>query len=591
MGRLESLIRSDFYQLIHAGRVSGRVVRRPSTLHGGADWEKRLTTVFEIADKLTEDYADLEPILATTSGVAGRDDRWDDFSPAGEAAKADLRASASRELTPHLDDPDPVQANAAKIMLGYLKTMNALFDAGFWKNDLNHIYSPFQQARDTFDVAPQDGPEAWSAITRRLETFGEMLDSYRSSLQVGLDEGTTAARRQVESVIDQVRSVAGSESRFLDLVALAADNGGDEAQVAAAAEIARAAAAGFADWLEHSYLPAADPNDGVGRDRYQSGAQYFLGMDLDTEDTYEWGWDELHRLRQSMTDTAREIDSGKSVEEVIEFLDTDPSRSSEDHADFARFVKEIQDRAVSQLDGVAFDVPPAIREVSVNIAPPGGSLGAWYHAPSEDFSRNGSIWYAPGSRTRIPYWQEVSTAYHEGFPGHHLQVGIAVLEREKLSRFHRQFVWYSGAGEGWALYAERLMDELGFFENPEYRLGLLASQLFRSTRVVVDIGTHLGKEIPSDAPLHAGETWSYEIAVDYVEKVGLNPRDVAESEVKRYLGWPAQAISYKVGEREILDMRSVAEKKAGGDLDRKDFHRRLLEAGAIRLDHLREAMA
>jgi uncharacterized protein (DUF885 family) len=550
-----------------------------------------LTTVFEIADKLTEDYADLGPTMATTNGVAGRDDRWDDFSPVGEAAKADLRARASEELTPHLDDPDPVQANAAKILLGYLTTMNSRFEAGLWKNDLNHIYSPFQRARDTFDVAPQEGAAAWSAITRRLETFGEMLDSYRSSLQVGLDEGTTAARRQVESVIEQVRAVAGRDSRFLDLVALAKDNGGDPAQVATAVEIAQADAAEFADWLEQTYLPGADTEDGVGRDRYQSGAQYFLGMELDTEDTYQWGWEEVHRLREAMTDTAREIDPDKSVEEVIEFLDTDSSRSSEDHDDFARFVKEIQDRAVSQLDGVAFDVPPEIREVSVNIAPPGGSLGAWYHAPSEDFSRTGSIWYAPGSRTRIPYWQEVSTAYHEGFPGHHLQVGIAVLEREKLSRFHRQFIWYSGSGEGWALYAERLMDELGFFENPEYRLGLLASQLFRSTRVVVDIGTHLGKAIPPDAPLHAGETWSYEIAVDYIERVALNPRDVAESEVKRYLGWPAQAISYKVGEREILDMRSVAERKADGDLDRKDFHRRLLEAGAIRLDHLREAMA
>jgi uncharacterized protein (DUF885 family) len=172
-----------------------------------------------------------------------------------------------------------------------------------------------------------------------------------------------------------------------------------------------------------------------------------------------------------------------------------------------------------------------------------------------------------------------------------MQVGFAVLQRERLSRFHRQFIWYSGAGEGWALYAERLMDELGYFEYPEYRLGLIASQLFRSTRVVVDIGTQLEKTIPQDAPLHGGETWNYELAVDYMEKIGLQARDVAESEVKRYLGWPAQAISYKVGEREILDIRDRAAQSAEGGLDRKQFHRRLLEAGAIRLDHLREAMA
>jgi uncharacterized protein (DUF885 family) len=133
------------------------------------------------------------------------------------------------------------------------------------------------------------------------------------------------------------------------------------------------------------------------------------------------------------------------------------------------------------------------------------------------------------------------------------------------------------------------MDELGFFEKPEYRFGLLASQLFRSTRVVVDIGCQLGLRIPHDAPLHAGDVWDYARAVDYVRDVAHQAHDVAESEVKRYLGWVAQAISYKVGEREILAMRSSAEGQPGFDL--ADFHRRMLSAGAIRLDHLWDVMS
>ncbi|HEX5695032.1 MAG TPA: DUF885 domain-containing protein, partial [Acidimicrobiia bacterium] len=548
-------------------------------------------TPFEIADRLTESYADLAPILATTSGVAGRDHLWDDLSPDGEAAKADLRATAISELSAQLDHDDPVQARAAKILVSYLETLNERYRSGHWKQDINHIYSPFQRARDTFDVAPKGDAAAWADVATRLATFGDLLDGYRASLQVGLDEGETAARRQVASLVEQVRSVAGEDSRFAEFPALAESSGGDRDAVAEAVRRARVAASEFADWLEASYLPAARSGDAIGEDRYLEGARYFLGLDLDPHETYEWGWSEVHRLLGEMKATAAEIDPGKSIEEVITLLDTDPQRSAPDHQSFAEFVKTIQARAVEQLEGTDFDVPDEIREVTVNIAPPGGSLGAWYHGPSEDFSRPGSIWYAPGERTRIPYWQEVSTAYHEGFPGHHLQVGFALLQREKLSRFHRQFIWYSGAGEGWALYAERLMDELGYFENPEYRFGLLSSQLFRSARVVVDIGTQLEKKIPSDAPLHAGEVWDYDIAVDYMEKIGLNARDVSESEVKRYLGWPAQAISYKVGEREILDIREQAVAKAGGNLDRKDFHRRLLEAGAIRLDHLREAMA
>ncbi len=549
------------------------------------------TTPFEICDRLTEAYADLSPIAATEAGIPGHDHLWDDFSPEGEAAKEELRARAVADLEPHLDHPDPVQATAALVATGYLKSERRLYESGHWKRDLNHIYGPFQSARDTFDIVSKAGPEAWENVTVRLSTWGDMLDGYRASLLVGLDDRDTVAQRQVLSVIEQMRSVAGPESRFTALPPMAAATGGDEDRVAGAVDQARSASAAFAEWLETAYLPKAKLTDAAGLDRYEEESERFLGLDLDPDETYAWGWSEVHRLLGEMQDTAAEIDPALNIDEVIDLLDGDPGRSAPDHDAFADFVREIQARAVERLDGTAFDVPPPMCEVTVNLAPTGGALGAWYVAPSEDLERPGSIWYALGERTRIPYWQEVATAYHEGFPGHHLQVGIAVLQREKLSRFHRLFVWYPGSGEGWALYAERLMEELGFFENPEYRLGLLASQLFRSTRVVVDIGAHLEKRIPDDAPLHAGQVWDYDLAVDYMEKIGRQPRDLAESEVLRYLGWPGQAISYKVGEREILDIRKQAMAAAGDSFDGKDFHRRLLDAGAIRLDHLRETMA
>jgi uncharacterized protein (DUF885 family) len=545
-----------------------------------------MTTVFQICERLTESYADLSPMAATFAGVPGRDHLWDDLSPDGEAAKASFFAAGIADLQPHLDDPDPVQASAAGVVSAYLQTELERKESGHWKHDLNHLHAPFQSARDTFDVVPKEGAAAWQSITARLNAWGDMLEGYRMSLQKGLDESDVVAQRQVRSVIDQVRSVAGDESRFADMPARAASAGGDEEAVAEGVAKARAASELFSHWLENEYLPRATSADAVGRDRYQREAEYYLGMGIDLDETYEWGWSEVHHLLGEMKKTAARIDPGLSIGEVIHLLDTDPARSAPDHDSFADFVKSIQAEAVHQLDGEAFDVPSEIRDVTVNLAPPGTSLGAWYHAPSEDLSRPGSIWYALGERTRIPYWQEVATAYHEGFPGHHLQVGIAVLQRERLSRFHRLFVWYSGSGEGWALYAERLMDELGYFENPEYRLGLLASQLFRSTRVVVDIGAHLGKRIPDDAPLHAGEKWDHDIAVDYMVNVGLQPADLAESEVLRYLGLPGQAISYKVGEREILDLRRRAMGLSG--FDPKEFHRKLLEAGAIRLDHLRE---
>ncbi len=549
-----------------------------------------MTTPFEISDRFTEQWSDLTPIDATIQGVEGRDHLWDDFTPDGEAARADLARSTREELIGHLSDPDPKQAFAAKVLASWMKKKVTVYERGKWKSDLNHIYSPYQRARDTFDVMPKEGEEAWSNIATRLETFGQVTDGYRAALQVGLDDGVTAAQRQVRTLIEQARAVAAEESRFAGFPNEASTGGGDPTRVADAVNKTRAASGEFADWLEQTYLPAATPEDAVGEERYLLNVDDFLGMSIDPRETYEWGWSEVHRLREEMRATAAEIDGSMKVEEVIELLDTDPAHAAPDHETFARFVQEIQDTAVQQLDGTHFDVPGPLKRVTVNLAPPGGSLGAWYISPSEDLSRPGSIWYAPGERIRIPYWSEVSTAYHEGFPGHHLQVGMSVVNADQQSRFHRLFIWYSGAGEGWALYAERLMDELGYFEKPEYRLGLLASQLFRATRVVLDIGTQLQLAIPGDAPLHAGATWDYEIGVDYIEKVGIQARDVAESEVKRYLGWYAQAISYKVGERVILDIRDQVMTRDGAAFDRKDFHRRVLDAGAIRLDHLREAM-
>jgi uncharacterized protein (DUF885 family) len=392
----------------------------------------------------------------------------------------------------------------------------------------------------------------------------------------------------VVSLAEQVEIAASDRSPFLSFPEAALGASVDSEVVGRAVDLARTACAGFASWLRDEYRPRATSSDSVGRERYLEGVDEFLGMTIDPEETYDWGWSEVRRLREEMEKTAADIDPGKTIGEVIEMLDTDPARAAATRQDFVDFVSGIQDQAIAHLSGEHFDVPEELQTVTVNIAPPGGSLGAWYNSPTEDFSRPGSIWYAPGEREAIPYWQEVSTAYHEGFPGHHLQVGTAVAQRERLSRFHRSVIWYSGSGEGWALYAERLMDELGYFEKPEYRLGLLASQLFRSIRVVVDIGCQLELAIPDNAPLHAGDTWDYERAVDYMNHVGLQARDVAVSEVKRYLGWWGQAISYKVGEREILAMRERA--RGAESFDLKGFHRRMLNAGAIRLDHLWQVM-
>jgi uncharacterized protein (DUF885 family) len=201
------------------------------------------------------------------------------------------------------------------------------------------------------------------------------------------------------------------------------------------------------------------------------------------------------------------------------------------------------------------------------------------------------MWWPVDGKTTFPMWEEITTVYHEGVPGHHLQIGYTVYLADRLSRYQRLLGGTSGHGEGWALYAERLMGELGYLENPDYYLGMLAAQALRSVRVVIDIGMHLELPIPADSPFHPGERWTPDLGLAFAIEHSHAPEPFIRSEIDRYLGWPGQAISYKVGERVWLAAREDAKRRKGGSLDLKDFHTRALQLGPMGLAQLERELA
>ena len=353
----------------------------------------------------------------------------------------------------------------------------------------------------------------------------------------------------------------------------------------AAATSATEAYASARAWLRDELAPRARERDAVGRDRYILTARQHLGAGLDPEETYAWGWDELHRLEAEMLNVADRIVPDATVAEVITLLESDPDRAihGEDH--LRVYLQELMDRTIEELDGAHFDIPGPLKAVEAMIAPPGSAAAMYYTGPAEDFSRPGRTWYPTLGKTVFPVWGEISVCYHEGVPGHHLQIGQVRYLKDDLTRFQRVTV-VSGHAEGWALYAERLMDELGYFENPEYRLGFLRAQVLRAVRVVVDIGMHLELAIPADDHFHAGERWTPELGEEFVVQRSCFPADFMASELDRYLGWPGQAICYKVGERVWLAGRDEARRRAGAAFDLKSFHARALDAGPLGLDQL-----
>ncbi|AKT42346.1 DUF885 domain-containing protein [Chondromyces crocatus] len=554
--------------------------------------------IFSLSDEFVDAFAVACPVDASLVGVACDAGAWNDWSPAGVAAWGSTLTSFRERL--HALPPvasNPWASLARRVMANYLDERLDEQAHGEHLVNLNNIDSTLQHMRMVFDMMDTSSAAGWEAVLRRLETVDRAAKSYQASLEEGRRSGKVVAKRQVQAGITQAEHQAGPSSFFLTLLSTAeaaekATPGSVSVAVLerlpAAVENARRTFGELARYLAETYLPDASEVDGVGEARYQRASRRFLGANIDLRETYAWGWAEVRRIEAEMAALAEQIQPGATVPEVIRMLEQDPARCAGSLDEFLELMRERQARALADLEGVHFDVPEPIRRIEVKLAPPGGALGAYYLPPSEGFKRPGTIWYAPGEVCQVPLYGEISTAYHEGFPGHHLQCGLQVYFEEQLSRVHRFLVMYSGYAEGWALYAEQLMGELGYFEKPEYVLGMLAAKLMRAYRVVIDIGMHLDLPIPKDAPAHGGERWSYEAAVEMMEGRAFMASDHARSEVTRYLGWPGQAISYKVGERVMLELRAEMRRRQAEAFDLKAFHGKVLGAGSVGLDLLRE---
>lgn len=549
--------------------------------------------IFELANRYIDESAALDPCTATGRGIPGHDHLLTDYSPDGVAQRADhtrRTLAALRALEP-TNDPDRL---AKDFITERFETTLAGHDAGEWMLALRVLASPPSTIRSVFDLMPRDGVEAWENIASRLHAVPAALDGMRATLEHGRSTGTMAARRQALAVAQQSRTWA--EGRWFDtLVAEAADRDevGDalRQRLATGSDAAVTAYAQFADYLTDVYAPAAPVDDACGPERYRVNVRAMLGADLDPDEMYEWAWTEFHELREQMRLTCEQILPGASFAEVRHLLDTDPARAQHSPEAYREWLQAITDEALER-SLEHFDIPEPMRRCEALIPPAGSAAAPYYTSPSEDFSRPGRTWYPLLDRTSFPMWGDVTTCYHESVPGHHLQLGYAKLQAESLTRIQRN-AFISGHGEGWALYAERLCDEFGWFSNPDHRLGFLGGQMLRAVRVIIDIGMHLGHRIPEGTtltdgtPFHGGEQWTPDLAFEFaVSETGQGEVFLA-SEIDRYLGWPAQAISYKIGEREWLRARAETRERLGDRFDLRSFHTFALALGPVGLAQLR----
>jgi uncharacterized protein (DUF885 family) len=554
--------------------------------------------VHDLADRYVERFAALDPLAATGEGITGHDHEMTDYSPDGAAERAELDRATLRALD-EVDVTTDADRIAAEVMRERLELALTEYEAGERLRDLRVLGSPVQTVRMVFDLMPRATADDWHVIAERMALVPQGLSSIETALADGARGGIVAARRQAVACTKQADTWGGLDPStrpfFHALVdeydASGLGDTGLRARLETLATRATEAYASLGRFLVEEYAPHADERDPVGRERYSMYAQDFNGIALDLDETYAWGWDELHRIEHAMGQVAERIIPGADVDEVIDHLETDPDRAIEGVDAFQRWNQDLLDRTVADLNGTHFDIPGPVQRVEAMIAPPGGAAAMYYTGPAEDFSRPGRTWYPTLGKTRFPLWGEVSICYHEGVPGHHLQIGQVRYLADSLSRFQRTLAGTSGHAEGWALYAERLMGELGYLDDPAYELGMLRAQAMRAVRVVVDIGMHLELPIPAHERYHPGETWTPDLALPFVIERSKFPADFMASEVDRYLGLPGQAISYKVGERVWLGARDAARARGGASFDLKEFHRAALDLGPMGLAQLDRELA
>ena len=557
---------------------------------------RQQTEIDRIAEVWVDTLVEHLPTVGTYIGRSEADGRLPDLSPDG----ADALADASRQALAAIEAARPADAVDEVTQLDLaaeLRLSLARHETGEHLRDLNVIASPPQDLRDVFDLMPRETEQQWVVIAERLRAVPAALEGYRASLAEGARRGLPPAVRQVREVAEQARRVAGDEASPGFFVALADGATGVpdglRASLAQAAEGAARSYSDFADYLERELAPEALEADAFGRDRYALASEAFLGARVDLDETYEWGLDELARMVEEQERIAAEIVGGRPrpdiVAEAIAALEVDPARKLHGTDALQRWMQETSDRAVRELAETQFDIPEEIRTLECLIAPTQEG-GIYYTGPSDDFSRPGRMWWSvPEGVTEFDTWRELTTVYHEGVPGHHLQIGQAVVNRGSLNEWRRQLAGTSGHAEGWALYAERLMEQLGYLDDPADRLGMLDGQRMRAARVVLDIGVHLGKPRPDGLGV-----WDADYALAFMrENVNMNDSFV-RFEVNRYLGWAGQAPAYKVGQRiweQLRDDAAARAASAGARFDIRDFHREALALGGVRLDTLQRVLA
>lgn len=433
----------------------------------------------------------------------------------------------------------------------------------------------------TFAVQPVGTPEEQAEALNRLETVPAYLRTEIDNLRAGIAAGFRAPEPNVIAVLDQVDAMlaaAPEDSPFFSPGSRSSDAGFAAAVRSVVVDEINPAMAKYRAFLADAY--GGRPDVGVahnpdGEACYAASVRFHTSIPIEAEVIHETGLREMERVQAEMARIAREHFGTDDVPALLERFRTDPQFTFRTEDDILAYARAAVDRAaVAVHDWFGF-VPDAELVVVPFPAYQKASGGGYYSAGSIDGIRPGKYelgTYLPETISKVGI---EATAFHESYPGHHLQMAVAL----RGANVHPvlRYIYVASMAEGWGLYTEALADEMGLYSTPADRMGLFSNQALRAARLVVDPGLHvLG--------------WTRDQAIDYMLANTAENRATVESEVDRYLATPGQATAYMVGSLEIQRLRDEMTERLGDRFDIKGFHDTILADGAVSLPMLRASV-
>ena len=539
-------------------------------------------TVNAIADRFWEGILRESPTTATVYGDERYDDRLDDPGPAGRAAARALRERTLAELATIPADGLPVEERITRDML------EVVCKLGIEQADARvDLLAAVDQMGGPQTLLPQlvqfqraDTPQRLDRLVARLEAYGPFMDAYVGLLAEGRATGLTATRIATDRTIAQTErllAIPAAESPILASAQLAdGDAHGRERLAAAVERHVRPALARYVEALRGDYLAGAREEPGLwsapnGDALYRLAIRSWTTLDLDPLEVHQVGLDELAATDAERRLIARGAGFGDDIDAYRRHLVADPANVAESSDALVARAREDIERALAAAPAWFGRLPVAACDIRpVDAFMERDAPFAYYYPPAIDGSRPG-IYYVNTYDLPHRFLSTLgTTTYHEAVPGHHFQIALE-MEHPELPAFRRLGSRLVGAAysEGWGLYSERLADEMGLFRSEGERFGMLTAQAWRAARLIVDTGIHA---------LRKDRAWGVRVLLD----AGLTETD-ASIETDRYITWPGQALTYKIGQREIERLRRELTARDGSAFDVRAFHDEVLGHGSLPL--------